>query len=334
MKDVVMAKKGAGRGGKKIIVVEFPKTEPDSVLERKGLVHKALADMTGREFVDAALWRITVPLPPLPRNVRAKRALKRLTETPRERLERERLERDREHVRAAGWVADPAEAESEATIRLRVVGGQVGLDEPDGVPTAFNRRAWHRIQEAYGQPIGLRLDVGEPAVTYGDGRRIPGQTCVRYGTRSEVAPVDLITRLEQCSYPPRLADDELDQLRAHLEVAVTPSKLQVGSAERERRRKLKEILNHNDELRCTAESNTASSFTVAALGKMTRLGNQTLNKYAKQAGVTTPRRGQRNFRYSGADVRKILETIIATTNEERLRKGCQAALNNLEEIAK
>lgn len=72
------------------------------------------------------------------------------------------------------------------------------------------------------------------------------------------------------------------------------------------------------------------AYTVAALREMTSLGNTTLNEYAKKAGVTTPRRGQRNFRYTEADVRRILTTIIELTAERRILARCQAALARLE----
>jgi len=76
---------------------------------------------------------------------------------------------------------------------------------------------------------------------------------------------------------------------------------------------------------------SALKFTVAALRELTGLGNTTLNKYARLAGVRTPRRGQRNFRYSAADVRKILAAIIANSGEAAVRSRCRAALR---EIAK
>lgn len=74
-------------------------------------------------------------------------------------------------------------------------------------------------------------------------------------------------------------------------------------------------------------------FTVAALRDMTGLGNNALNRYAKTANVTTPRRGERDFRYTLADVRAILQTIIASTAEDKLRDQCKSALRNLPEIA-
>jgi len=78
----------------------------------------------------------------------------------------------------------------------------------------------------------------------------------------------------------------------------------------------------------------ADSFTVAALREMTTMGNTALNEYAKKAGVTTPRRGEKNFRYGIADVRKILETILTHTTEKRILTRCRAALASLPEITK
>lgn len=74
---------------------------------------------------------------------------------------------------------------------------------------------------------------------------------------------------------------------------------------------------------------TTSEFTVAALRDMTGLGNTALNNYAKLGGVATARRGQRNYRYSKADVRTILQKIIDTTSEDALRSKCCEALANL-----
>lgn len=84
----------------------------------------------------------------------------------------------------------------------------------------------------------------------------------------------------------------------------------------------------------TTEANesapTLRTYTVAALREMTALGNTALNEYAKKAGVTTPGRGQKNFRYGAADVRKILRVIIEGTTEKRVLTRCQAALLRLE----
>ena len=74
------------------------------------------------------------------------------------------------------------------------------------------------------------------------------------------------------------------------------------------------------------------TLTVATLLEWTTLSHTALNKYAKLAGVQTPHRGQRNFRYGWADARKILETVIANASDRRIRDKCRAALGNPPEI--
>lgn len=83
----------------------------------------------------------------------------------------------------------------------------------------------------------------------------------------------------------------------------------------------------------TPAAPNAPTYSVAALRDMTGLGNNALNRYAKTANVTTPRRGERDFKYTLADVRAILESIIASTAEDKLRDRCKSALRNLPEIA-
>jgi hypothetical protein len=74
------------------------------------------------------------------------------------------------------------------------------------------------------------------------------------------------------------------------------------------------------------------TLTVATLLEWTNLSHTALNKYARLAGVHTPRRGQRNFRYTWADARKILETVIANASDRRIRDKCRTALENPPEI--
>jgi hypothetical protein len=76
----------------------------------------------------------------------------------------------------------------------------------------------------------------------------------------------------------------------------------------------------------------SQTLTVATLLEWTNLSHSALNKYARLAGVQTPRRGQRNFRYDWADARKILETVIANASDRRIRDKCRAALENPPEI--
>jgi len=81
-----------------------------------------------------------------------------------------------------------------------------------------------------------------------------------------------------------------------------------------------------------AAGNPSPTLTVATLLEWTNLSHSALNKYAQLAGVQTPRRGQRNFRYGWADARKILETVIAKASDRRIRDKCRAALGNPPEI--
>ncbi|HRX83504.1 MAG TPA: hypothetical protein P5572_00635 [Phycisphaerae bacterium] len=74
------------------------------------------------------------------------------------------------------------------------------------------------------------------------------------------------------------------------------------------------------------------TLTVAAFIEWTNFSHSTLNKYARLAKVPTPRRGERNFRYTWADARKILETIIAQASDRRIRDKCRTALKNPPEI--
>lgn len=72
-----------------------------------------------------------------------------------------------------------------------------------------------------------------------------------------------------------------------------------------------------------------SQFTVATLRDMTGLCNETIHKYAKRAGVVTPGRGKRNWVYSTADMRVILQRILLDSSENAARSKCYEALRNL-----
>jgi hypothetical protein len=85
----------------------------------------------------------------------------------------------------------------------------------------------------------------------------------------------------------------------------------------------------------TPKSNGSErTYSVADLREMTGLKNDALNRYAQAAGVETPGRGKRNFRYSLADVPRILNEIISRSNEVGLVKRCKTALKHLPEIRK
>lgn len=219
----------------------------------------AIADAAGRELIDVFLSQITVPLPPPTKDVQARRLLENTPLTPQEQLEQECRARARDEQPPRGIdatrrvtvrsVADPAAAEGEVTIDVRVFAGRVELDDRDPQIDTLNRDAWDRIRERHGQPVSLRLDQGRPVVTLADGIPIPGQRATRYGRRSDISPADLIDRLARCTYTPQLTDDELARLRAHLKAPMSLSRLQRDPVERSRRAKLKEILIYNDELR-------------------------------------------------------------------------------------
>ena len=68
------------------------------------------------------------------------------------------------------------------------------------------------------------------------------------------------------------------------------------------------------------------------LKQLTGLVSQTLNKYAKAAGVQTPSRGQKNYRFPAVHVQKLLEQIIQDTTEQSLKEKCRTALQNLRKI--
>lgn len=70
-------------------------------------------------------------------------------------------------------------------------------------------------------------------------------------------------------------------------------------------------------------------YTVAALREATGLKNNALNRRGRDAGVKTPGRGKRTFRYSRADARKILNEIISESSEDELRARCKAALQSI-----
>jgi hypothetical protein len=93
--------------------------------------------------------------------------------------------------------------------------------------------------------------------------------------------------------------------------------------------RLKARADLDPQLRAAASPQKETSYTVAALRDMTGLENTALNKYAKLAGVPTPPRGKRNHRYTSAQVRAILKTIIASCTESAVVAQCQIALTGL-----
>jgi hypothetical protein len=75
-----------------------------------------------------------------------------------------------------------------------------------------------------------------------------------------------------------------------------------------------------------------AGYLVSDLRTMTGLRNTALNRYAKEAGVETPRRGKKDFRYSVEAVRKILARIAEGATEQRLKERCNEALQALPKI--
>jgi len=76
------------------------------------------------------------------------------------------------------------------------------------------------------------------------------------------------------------------------------------------------------------------TYTYADLQGMTGLGNDTIRKHAKAAKVAVPARGQRNFRYSLVDTRRILQAIVDTSSTKTHRDKARAALAKLSEDTK
>lgn len=70
-------------------------------------------------------------------------------------------------------------------------------------------------------------------------------------------------------------------------------------------------------------------YLAADLRNMTGLAGNTVNKYAKKAGVATPGRGKKDYRCPADDMRKILKTIIENTTDRRVKKKCEESLANL-----
>ena len=75
-------------------------------------------------------------------------------------------------------------------------------------------------------------------------------------------------------------------------------------------------------------------FSTASIRELTGLNNGAINKYAKEAGLLTPRKGQKNFTYSLSDARSLLNHILDRSTEDRLRSKCRKSLDNLDDVAK
>lgn len=78
-----------------------------------------------------------------------------------------------------------------------------------------------------------------------------------------------------------------------------------------------------------AEQITEPGYTIAAALDLTHMSNGTLNKYARLAGVPTPKRGGRNHVFSKSQLCAILDKAIAVTSEKKRRSAYQEALESL-----
>ncbi len=77
-----------------------------------------------------------------------------------------------------------------------------------------------------------------------------------------------------------------------------------------------------------------AGYTVTALRELTDLENSTLNRYARKAGVRIAPRGKKDFRYSLAEARAILQAILDGSTQDEVRSKCRKALSELPKISK
>ncbi len=192
--------------------------------EMLDIAQDAIADWSGRDYVEAQLWEIEVrDVPP---------------------LRPDRSEGSRK-LRATNPGPNPFIAGDVFTLNVVVVDKSVALDEADPTTETLQREAWICLQESYERPIELRFDQRQPAVAYVGGVRLPSQKATPRGTRPELSPTDLIERLSKATYTPELTADEIARLRAHLETPPSEARLANDPVEAQRRRKLAAILEQN-----------------------------------------------------------------------------------------
>jgi hypothetical protein len=79
----------------------------------------------------------------------------------------------------------------------------------------------------------------------------------------------------------------------------------------------------------STSTNPGTTYSVATVLEMAGVSDTTLNQYAKRARVKTPGRGKRNHRYTADEVRLILQTIINSTTDRRMKERCRGALAKL-----
>jgi hypothetical protein len=74
------------------------------------------------------------------------------------------------------------------------------------------------------------------------------------------------------------------------------------------------------------------SFSPCELRQLIGVSANRLNIYAKAAGVKTPGRGKKNFRYTREDAITVLKHVRKTATEDTVREQCIAALRDRFEI--
>jgi hypothetical protein len=84
----------------------------------------------------------------------------------------------------------------------------------------------------------------------------------------------------------------------------------------------------------TAASKRASGYKPAALAAELKLTTATVNKYAKLAGITTPRRGERDYTYPTADVETLCRYLSTQGGDSSTRKESKRLLQVLAKIAR
>jgi hypothetical protein len=81
-------------------------------------------------------------------------------------------------------------------------------------------------------------------------------------------------------------------------------------------------------------SANASHLSAELCGQLGGISTATLNAYAKAAGVNTPGRGQRNFRYSADDSRRVLQWVADSGSDAGTVKCAREALREIETKSK
>jgi hypothetical protein len=164
---------------------------------------------------------------------------------------------------------------------------------------------------------------------------IPGQLAKRDGRSSQLSSNDLIARLERATYKPRLSDDDLDRLRAHVEAAQVVLRDELSQVKRAQLKKLQAIIDYNDELRratagkaALAElksgdrppENGASEFSADAIVLLRKIDDFVERMTKKRAG-TRGKPGTEKWRRAQ---RKMLDRLKRGRLPESLRRAAKA----------